>query len=43
VKITESIPAGEERYKRNFITVSEESLGEFISLAQKVLGVIKAH
>jgi len=43
VKITESIPQGGERYKRNFITVSEESLGEFITLAQKVVEVIKAH
>ena len=43
VKITESISLGEERYKRNFITVSEESLGEFISLAQKVVEVIKNH
>jgi len=42
VKITESIPQGEETYKRNFITVSEESLGEFITLAQKVLEVIKS-
>lgn len=41
VKITESIPLGEEKYKRNFITVSEESLGEFISMAQKVLEMIK--
>jgi hypothetical protein len=43
VKITESIPLGEEKYKRNFITVSEESFGEFIVLAQKVLEMIKAH
>ena len=43
VKITESIPLGGERYKRNFITVSEESLGEFITLAQKVVEVIKTH
>ena len=42
VKITESISLGGERYKRNFITVSEESLGEFITLAQKVVEVIKA-
>ncbi len=41
VKVTESIPLGEERFKRNFITISEESLGEFITLAQKVLEVIK--
>ena len=43
VKITESISLGGERYKRNFITVSEESLGEFITLAQKVVEVIKTH
>jgi len=42
VKVTESIPLGEEKFKRNFITISEESLGEFIAIAQKVLGVIKA-
>jgi len=41
VKITESIPLGEEKYKRNFITVSEESFGEFIALSQKVLEMIK--
>jgi len=41
VKITESIPLGEEKYKRNFITISEESLGEFIGLAQKVMEMIK--
>jgi len=41
VKITESIPLGEEKFKRNFITVSEESLEEFISVAQKVVEVIK--
>ncbi|MDH5662309.1 MAG: hypothetical protein OEY92_04865 [Elusimicrobiota bacterium] len=43
VKITESIPLGGERYKRNFITVSEESLGEFITLARKVVDVINGH
>jgi len=43
VKITESIPLGEEKFKRNFITVSEESLEEFISVAQKVVEVIKGH
>ena len=43
VKITESIPLGGERYKRNFITVSEESLGEFITLARKVVDVINDH
>ena len=42
VKITESIPLGGERYKRNFITVSEESLGEFVTLAQKVLKAINS-
>jgi len=42
VKITESIPLGEEKFKRNFITIPEESLGEFITIAQKVLEVIKA-
>jgi len=41
VKITESIPLGEEKFKRNFITVSEESLQEFISVAQKIIEVIK--
>ena len=43
VKITESIPLGEEKFKRNFITVSEESLEEFISLAKKVVEVIRGH
>jgi len=43
VKITESIPQGGERYKRNFITVSEESLEEFIALTQKVVAAIRDH
>ena len=43
VKITESIPLGEEKFKRNFITVSEESLEEFISVAKKVVEVIRGH
>ncbi len=43
LKITESIPLGGEKYKRNFITVSEESLGEFITLARKVVDVIKGN
>ena len=36
VRITESIPIGEDKYKRNFITIPEEAIGEFIGLSEKV-------
>lgn len=41
VKITESIPMGGENYRRNFITVSEGDIIQFIEIARKVDAFMK--
>ncbi len=42
VKITESIYIGDNRHKRTFITVSEDCIGEFISVSQKVQEIMSS-